>query len=210
LGDHVVFEGGIAQRAIEREHISMRKLIVSEWVSLDGVFDADTMKEWFHPYNSKDRQERITEMVLSSDAFLFGRVTYEMLAGYWPKVKNNDNGDLEVANRLNSAPKYVVSSTLKRAEWSNSTIINNGAVKKITDLKQQPGHNLLVFGSATLVESLIDADLIDEYRLLVHPIIMGSGKRAFKDGMATAKLTLGETKTLSSGVIALCYQRAKN
>jgi dihydrofolate reductase len=188
----------------------MRKLVVSEWLSLDGVFDADTMKEWFHPYNSKDRQERITALVLASDAFLFGRVTYEMLAGYWPKVKNNDNGDLEVASRLNGSPKYVVSSTLKQAEWSNSTIINKSAVKEITNLKQQPGHNILVFGSATLVESLMDADLVDEYRLLVHPIIMGSGKRAFKDGMATTKLTLGETTTLSSGVISLCYQRAEN
>ena len=188
----------------------MRKLVVSEWVSLDGVFDADTMKQWFHPYDSKDRQAHITELVLASDAFLFGRVTYEMLAGYWPKVKNNDKGDLEVANRLNSSPKYVVSSTLKQAEWSNSTIINKGAAKEITNLKQQPGHNILVFGSATLVESLMDADLVDEYRLLVHPIIMGSGKRAFKDGMATTKLTLDETTTLSSGVISLCYHRARN
>jgi dihydrofolate reductase len=189
----------------------MRKLVVSEWMSLDGIFDADTMKEWFHPYNSKDRQERITQMVLASDVFLFGRVTYEMLAGYWPNVTTNDNGDLEVANRLNSAPKYVVSSTLKQAEWSNSTIINTSAVTEIANLKQQAGHNnILVFGSATLVYALMDADLIDEYRLLVHPIIMGSGKRAFNDGMATTKLTLGESKTLSSGVISLCYQRAKN
>jgi dihydrofolate reductase len=188
----------------------MRKLVVSEWVSLDGVFDADTMTQWFNPYDSKDRQERITELVLASDAFLFGRVTYEMLAGYWPNVKNNDNGDLEVANRLNSSPKYVVSSTLKKAEWNNSAIIKQNVVKEVTTLKQQPGHDIVVFGSATLVESLMDADLVDEYRLLVHPIIMGSGKRAFKDGMATRKLTLGETKTLSSGVMSLCYQRAEN
>ena len=188
----------------------MRKLVISEWVSLDGVFDADTMKQWFNPYDSKDRQERITELVLASDAFLFGRVTYEMLAGYWPNVKNNDNGDLEVANRLNSSPKYVVSSTLKTAEWNNSAIIKQNVVKEITTLKQQLGHDILVFGSATLVEALMEADLVDEYRLLVHPIIMGSGKRAFKDGMTTTKLTLGETKTLSSGVMSLCYQRAQN
>jgi dihydrofolate reductase len=188
----------------------MGKLVVSEWVSLDGVFDADTMKQWFQPYDSKDRQAHITELVLASDAFLFGRVTYEMLAGYWPKVTNNDKHDLEIANRLNGSPKYVVSSTLKQAEWSNSTIIDDGAVKEITTLKQQTDHNILVFGSATLVESLMDADLVDEYRLLVHPIIMGSGKRAFKDGMATTKLKLGETTTLSCGVMSLCYQRAKD
>ena len=133
-----------------------------------------------------------------------------MLAGYWPKVKNNDKDDLKIANRLNSSPKYVVSSTLTQADWCNSTIINNGVVNEITGLKQQPGHNILVFGSATLVESLLNADLVDEYRLLVHPIIMGSGKRAFKDGMGTTKLKLGETTTLSSGVISLCYQRAQN
>jgi dihydrofolate reductase len=185
----------------------MGKLAVSEWVSLDGVFDADTMNEWFHPYNSQDRQQHITEMVLASDAFLVGRVTYEMLASYWPGVKTNDNGELEVANKLNSAPKYVVSSTLKQAAWSNSTIIDDGVLNEITRLRQRPGHNLLVFGSATLVESLMDADLVDEYRLLVHPIVMGSGKRAFTDGMATTKLTLGECKTLSSGVISLRYQR---
>jgi dihydrofolate reductase len=194
-----------AQPAIEKD-VPMRKLVVSEWISLDGVFDADTMTEWFHPYDSKDRQARITELVLASDAFLFGRITYEMLAGYWPKVKNNDKNDLEIANRLNGSPKYVVSSTLKQAEWNNSTIINKGAVKEITNLKQKPGRNILVFGSATLVESLMGANLVDEYRLLVHPIIMGRGKRAFKDGMATTKLTLGETTTLSSGVISLCYK----
>jgi dihydrofolate reductase len=187
-----------------------RKLVVSEWISLDGVFDADTMQRWFHPYDSKDRQDRIAALVLASDAFLFGRVTYEMLAGYWPKVKNNDKGDLEIANRLNSSSKYVVSSTLKKAEWNNSAIVKQDVVKEITTLKQQPGQDILVFGSATLVESLMNADLVDEYRLLVHPIIMGSGKRAFKDGMATTKLKLGETTTLSAGVISLSYQRAEN
>jgi dihydrofolate reductase len=167
------------------------------------------MSHWFNPYDSKDRQQRITELVLASDAFLFGRVTYEMLASYWPKVKNNDKDELEIATRLNSSPKYVVSSTLKEAEWGPSTIIKNGVVKEITNLKHQPGQNILVFGSSTLVASLMEADLVDEYRLLVHPIIMGSGKRAFKDGIATSKLTLGDTTTLSSGVISLSYQRAQ-
>ena len=98
----------------------------------------------------------------------------------------------------------------KNAEWNNSAIVKQNVVKEITALKQQPGHDILVFGSATLVESLMGADLVDEYRLLVHPIIMGSGKRAFKDGMATTKLKLGATATLSSGVMSLSYQRAQN
>lgn len=186
---------------------NLRKLVVSEWVTLDGVFDADSMKEWFEPYDSPDRQEYIKENVLTSDAFLVGRVTYEMLAAYWPNQKNNFAG---IADRLNSAPKYVVSSTLKKAEWNNSTIINEDVVEEITKLKQQPGQDILMFGSATLVESLMEANLIDEYRLLVHPIIMGSGKNFFREEMATTKLKLVKTKTLDLGVTLDCYQSITN
>jgi dihydrofolate reductase len=186
---------------------NLRKLVASEWVTLDGVFDADTMKEWFEPYDSDERRNYIRENVLTSDAFLVGRVTYEMLAAYWPNQKKNEMG---IADRLNSAPKYVVSSTLKKAEWNNSTIINENVVEEISKLKQQPGQNILMFGSATLVQSLMEADLIDEYRFLVHPIIMGSGKRFFKDGMATTKLNPVKTQTLNLGVLLDCYQPAKS
>jgi dihydrofolate reductase len=186
---------------------NLRKLVVSEWVTLDGVFDADSMKEWFEPYESPDRQEYIKENVLTSDAFLVGRVTYEMLASYWPNQKNNE---MEVADRLNSAPKYVVSSTLKKAEWNNSTIISEDVLEEITKLKQQPGQNILVFGSATLVQSLMEADLIDEYRFLVHPIIMGSGKRFFRDEMVATKLRLVKTKEFDSGVTLDCFQPTAN
>ena len=182
---------------------NMRKLVVSEWMTLDGVFDADTMKEWFEPYDSPERQNYIKENVLTSDAFLVGRVTYEMLASYWPNQKNNEMG---IADRLNSAPKYVVSSTIKKAEWNNSTIINEDVVEEVTKLKQEPGQDILMFGSATLVQSLMEADLIDEYRFLVHPTIMGAGKRFFKDGMLATKLKLVKTETLNSGVTLDCYQ----
>lgn len=185
----------------------MRRLVVSEWVTLDGVFDADTMKQWFNPYDSLERRQFIKELVLAADAFLFGRITYQMLAAYWPNVKSSDP-EIAIANRLNSAPKYVVSSTLRRAEWNNSTIIRDDVIREITKLKQQTGRNILVFGSATLVQSLMAADLIDEYRLLVHPVVMGSGKHSFRDGMATTKLKLSEMKTFSLGVISLRYQPA--
>ncbi len=190
---------------MEREN-NMRKLVVSEWVTLDGVFDADTMKEWFEPYDSDDRRNYIRETVLASDAFLLGRVTYEMFAAYWPNQKNNEMG---IADRMNSAPKYVVSSTLKKAEWNNSTIIDKNVVDEVTRLKQQPGEDILVFGSATLVELLMEADLVDEYRFLVHPIFMGSGKRFFNDGMVKRKLNLVKTKTLNLGVIQDSYQPAR-
>ena len=187
---------------------TMRKLVVSAWVTLDGVFDADTMDQWFHPYDSIGRQQYIKETVLASDAFLFGRATYEMLAPYWSRLKDNEMGG--VAGKLNSAPKYVVSSKLKKAEWNNSTIIKENVVKEIIKLKQQPGQEIQIEGSATLVQSLMGADLIDEYRLLVHPIIMGSGKRLFKDGMVTTRLKLVSTKTYSSGVMVLAYQPIKD
>ncbi len=126
-----------------------------------------------------------------------------MLAPYWSSLRNNEMG---IADRLNSAPKYVVSSTLKKAGWNNSTIIKENVVEEITKLKQQPGQNILITGSATLVQSLMQADLIDEYRFLIHPIIMGSGKRFFKDGMDTTRLQLVEAKTFTSGVVVLTYQ----
>src|SRR6266567_4387146 len=176
---------------------TMRKLVVSAWVTLDGVFDADTMDQWFNLYDSEERQEYIREGILASGALLLGRTTYEMLAPYWSSMKNNEMG---VAAKLNSAPKYVVSSTLKRAEWNNSTIIKDNVVEEITMLKQQPGHEIQIEGSATLVQSLMETDLIDEYRFLVHPIIMGSGKRFFKDGMVTTRLKLVSTKTYPLGV----------
>jgi dihydrofolate reductase len=187
---------------------TMRKLVVSAWVTLDGVFDADTMGQWFNPYDSIDRQQYIKETVLTSDAFLFGRTTYEMLAPYWSSLKDNEMGG--VAGKLNSAPKYVVSSTLKKAEWNNSTIIKENVVEEVTKLKQQPGQEIQIEGSAALVQSLMHANLIDEYKFLVHPIIMGSGKRFFKAGIVPTRLKLIKTKTLDLGLVLLSYEPAKN
>lgn len=184
----------------------MKKLIVSEWMSLDGVFDADTMGTWWTPYNSHDREAYVQETIAMAGGFVLGRTTYEMLAGYWSAKKNNEDG---VADKLNSAPKYVVSSTLKKGHWNNSTIIEANVVEAITELKQQPGKDLVVMGSATLVQSLMHKDLIDEYWFLVQPIIMGKGKRIFKDAAAPCQLEPVKTRTLSRGVVALCYQSAR-
>jgi dihydrofolate reductase len=183
-----------------------RKLVVSEWITLDGVFDVSTMAQWFTPYDSADRRKYIIDTILACDALLFGRTTYEMLAPHWSALRNNEEG---LADKLNSVSKYVVSSTLKKAEWDNSTIIKEKVVEEIAKLKQQAGQEVQIEGSATLVQSLMEADLIDEYRFLVHPIIMGSGKRFFKDGMDTTKLKLVNTKALDLGVVLHCYQLAK-
>jgi dihydrofolate reductase len=182
----------------------MRKLVVSAWISLDGIFDADTMAQWYTPFDSEARQTYIREGILACDAILFGRTTYEMLAPYWSSLHNDEMG---VARKLNSAPKYVVSTSLKKADWNNSTIIGEDVVAEITRLKEQPGREIQIEGSATLVQFLMKADLIDEYRLLVHPIIAGKGKRFFKDGMTTSGLSLVKTQPLDKGVLVLYYER---
>lgn len=184
----------------------MRKLIVTEWLTLDGVFDADNMAEWHTPYNTASRQESISDTINGCGALLYGRITYQMLYPYWSQFKHNENN---VADTLNNAPKYVVSSTLKDAPWHNSTILSGNITDEIRKLKQQAGNYILIEGSGTLVQSLMGTDLIDEYRFLVHPVIMSSGKKFFQDGMDFAKLELTESKPLEKGVMSLTYQTAK-
>jgi len=183
----------------------MRKLIASEWMTLDGVFDADTMGEWFAPFDSAAKNEYIKDNILNSDALLVGRTTYEMLASYWPHEVNDDHGP---ASKINSMKKFVVSSKLKKADWNNSTIISKNIVKEIRKLKDQDGSEIQIPGSATLVQLLMKENLIDEYRFLVHPIIMGRGKRFFKDGMQTQGMKLVKTQKLDKGVEVHCYQAA--
>ena len=181
----------------------MKKLVVSAWVSIDGVFDADTMPQWFFPFDSIERQQYITKGIMDCDAILFGRTTYEMLASFWSYQTNDDMGP---ASKLNSVKKYVVSSKLKKADWNNTTIISNNIVEEIKKLKAQKGTEIQIEGSATLVKFLMESNLIDEFRFLVNPIISGNGKRFFKDGLQTNGLKLINTQTLDKGVIVLSYQ----
>lgn len=188
----------------------MRKIIVSAWITLDGVFDAEPQyfNQWFMPYDSEARGAYIQETVLGCGAFLMGGATYNMLAPYWSALKNNEFG---LADKMNSTPKYVVSTTLEKADWNNThRIITANVIEEVRQLKQEPGDYILIPGSATLVQSLMAAGLIDEYRILVHPIIMGSGQRFFKDGMPTTKMVLSKTEPIDLGVSALYYQSLKN
>jgi dihydrofolate reductase len=180
----------------------MRKIIVSEWVTLDGIFDAETMEQWFAPFDSIGRQDYIKDCIHASDAILIGRNTYETLAPYWSALKNNEMG---IAEKLNSVPKFVVSTTLKKADWNNTKIIREDIPAEVKKLKELPGETIQIEGSASLVASLTDTGLIDEYRLLVHPIIQGSGKRFFKNEM-NSKLQLVATQSFDNGVILLCYK----
>jgi dihydrofolate reductase len=181
--------------------MNMRKRIVWEFVSMDGVMESP--ERWVMPFQSQDVAEFVAAQNLASDTLLLGKTTYEAFATFWPSQTHNEFG---FADKLNRMPKFVVSSTLNKAEWSNSVIINKNVVEEINKLKQQPGGNVGITGSATLVQSLMQADLVDEYRLLVHPIVLGDGKRLFRDGIASKTLKLVDTRPFSSGVVALSYQ----
>jgi dihydrofolate reductase len=179
----------------------MRKLVVLEWMSLDGIYDANYMPDYFFPYESEERGAYIRDCILECDDYLLGRVTYEMLAPYWSQLTNNQDG---VADKLNSVAKTVVSTTLKTATWNNTTIVSTNVIDAITKLKQKEGNSILIAGSGTLVKSLVDAGLVDEFRLLVHPHIMGEGERFFEEGMQCG-LELIKTQNLPHGVLLLHY-----
>ncbi len=181
----------------------MRKIIVSVWVTIDGIYDADSMQEWFMPFNSDEKMEYIKGSILHADALLVGRTTYEMFEAYWPHTKTDDE---ELANQMNSMQKFVVSTSLDKADWNNSTIINKNIIEEIKKLKKQNGNEIQIPGSADLVQSLMKENLIDEFRFLVHPIILGNGKRFLKEGMKTAGMKLTKTRMFDKGVVLLCYE----
>lgn len=176
----------------------MRKLVVTEFVSLDGVMEQPSWT--FEFWNDEIAKFKATESS-ESDLLLLGRITYEGFAQAWP------NSTDEGADRINGMPKYVVTTTLNAADWNNSTIIRENVMAEITQLKQQDGGNILVYGSGVLVDSLMAAGLVDEYRLLIYPVVVGSGKRLFKDNR-TAKLKLAGSQTFATGVMALIYHPA--
>jgi len=180
----------------------MRKLWVKMWITLDGVFDAETMDLWWQNTNTDERMQHITEQYAQGDAYLLGRKTYEMLWPGWSQQTTGD-GPGPILNRMH---KYVVSTTLTEAPWKESTIISENVVEEIARLKQQPGKDIIIDGSATLVQSLMGTDLIDEFRFLVQPFVMGRGRRIFEDGISPTPLKLVESRTLSSGTLALVYQ----
>lgn len=178
----------------------MRKIVVSEFLSADGVMEAPD--RWQFPFQSEEMGEITERQIRDTDAFLLGRVTYEIFAGYWPTQTHNEHG---VADKLNSAPKYVVSTTLPKADWNNSTQIKFNVIEEIRKLKQQPGGKIGISGSARLVHSLLDAGLIDEIQVMVHPIVLGKGIRLFPDGYRSS-LKLADSKMIANGVVYLTYQ----
>ena len=182
----------------------MRKVIASLFVTLDGVMEAPN--QWAFQFGSEEQQRYKFDELFASDALLLGRVTYQGFAAAWPNMPGT--GDYGI--RMNSLPKYVVSTTLPAVEWNNSRLIKNDLAGEVSKLKQQPGQNILIFGSGDLVHTLMQHDLIDEYQLMVFPVVVGSGKRLFRDGSEKKVLRLVATKTFTSGVVVLSYQPDRN
>jgi dihydrofolate reductase len=177
----------------------MRKIIVSEFITLDGVIEAPN--QWsFQSGRSEDQLKFKWDELFACDALLLGRVTYQEFAAAWPSMP----GTGDYGERMNSLPKYVVSTTLSEMAW-NASLIKGNLAEEISKLKQQPGQDILIFGSGTLVNQLTQQDLIDEYRLMVFPVAVGSGKRLFREGSEKKMLKLVETRTFSSGVVVLTY-----
>lgn len=181
----------------------MRKVTAGLFVSLDGVVESP--EKWHFPYFNDEMGEAVGAAISSSDAMLLGRVTYQEFAAYWPGVSSEDE---PFATHMNNTPKYVVSKTLDKAEWNNSTLISGNVAEEITKLKQQPGKNIGITGSATLVQSLLQDDLLDELGLMIHPVVVGSGKRLFQEGGGPKGLKLVDSMTFSTGVVSLTYQPA--
>lgn len=181
----------------------MSKLVVSEFMTLDGVIEAP--ETWSFPYFDSEIGKLKHDELVATGAHLLGRVTYEGFAAAWPS-RTDEQG---FAERMNSLPKYVVSTTLTRAEWNNSHVIKGDVADEVVKLKQQAGGDILVAGSATLVQTLIEHDLVDEYRLLVYPIALGNGKRLFGDTSRQVKLKLLEARSFASGVVLQRYATDK-
>jgi len=181
----------------------MRKLVASAWITLDNVFDAALMPQWFFPFDSESRQAAIRDSVLGADTILMGRTTYEMLMPYWSVLKDEEMGG--VAGKLNHSPKWVVSSSLTVAPWENSTIIRDDVAGAVAKLKEEPGGEIRIEGSGVLARYLMKAGLVDEYRLLVHPFVMGTGKRYFEEGLPARGLRLDSCEQLDKGVLRLIY-----
>lgn len=174
----------------------MRAIVVTEFVSLDGVMEHPA---WTFPYWNDEIAAFKGEETSGADTLLLGRVTYEGFAAAWPASED------EGAPYMNSVAKVVVSSTLTSADWNNTTLIRDNVVETIRQLKAQPGKDILVYGSATLVQTLMQHDLVDRYRLLVYPVVLGAGKRLFNAG-TTATLKLVSVQSFSSGVTGLIYE----
>ncbi len=192
----------------------MRKVIVNEWMSLDGVVQAPGAADedtsggfehggWHLPYFDEGSQQWVVDNIVEAGGYLLGRRTYEILAGYWPNAPEEQQ---VLAEPLNTRPKYVASRTLTEPlEWQNSTVLDGDTSAAVSALKQQDGGDLHVIGSTELVQTLIEHDLVDEYRLMIDPLVLGGGKRFFRDDGALRPLRLVDSQVTTTGAIIATY-----
>jgi dihydrofolate reductase len=192
------------------------KLVVGTFLTSDGVMQApgDPQEDteggfkyggWQLPFFDEDAGRRLNEQMAATSALLLGRVTYQIHAAYFPTAPEDD----PFAQKLNSIPKYVASKTLKKLEWHNSTLLKGNIPEEVAKLKKQPGSGVIsVTGSGKLAQTLMRENLVDEYNLWIHPIVLGSGKRLFGEGTGPLNLKLIDTKTTGMGIVILTYQPA--
>jgi dihydrofolate reductase len=187
----------------------MGRIVITEFVSLDGVMEDPGGSEdfeyggWTFEISRGEEGDRFKlDETLRSDALLLGRVTYEGFAAAWPSREG------EFADKFNSMPKYVVSSTLRDPEWTNTTVLDGGVADAVAAVKDKHEGDIVVHGSARLAQALVDQDLVDELRLMVFPVVLGSGRRLFGETGDKKRLRLTDSRTVGDGVEILVYQRA--
>ena len=186
----------------------MSSIIVSEFVTLDGVMEAPGGEPghphtgWVFDFFGDEQIQFKLDETIEAESLLIGRVTYESFAGAWPQRSGG------FADKMNAKPKHVVSTTLRDPEWNNTTVISQEVVENIRRLKQREGGPIVVAGSRMLVHTLMEHDLVDEYRIMIFPVVLGSGKRLFPETQAKTTLRLVDSRTFSSGVVVHTYHPA--
>ena len=190
----------------------MGRIVVTEFVSLDGVMEAPGGGEdfkhagWTFEIERGDEGDKFKlDETLSSEALLLGRKTYEGFAAAWPSRTD----EVGFADKFNSMPKYVVSSTLENPEWNNTTVLKGDPVEEVSKLRQHPGGDIVVHGSAQLVQTLLEHDLVDELRLMIYPVVLGTGKRLFGETSDKKRLRLTDSKTVGDGITTCIYEPAR-
>ena len=177
----------------------MRRVIASNNVTLDGR--VDEVRDWALPYNDEESVRYHTDLLSHSDGLLFGRKTYEFFAALFP----SRSGELAYVDQINAMAKYVASTTLADLEWENSHLLAGDVPEAVAELKRQPGEDLVMYGGHELMHSLLEHDLVDEFRLWVYPVVLGKGRRLFQDGVELGALELLEERRLAGGIVYLRY-----